>query len=92
MSSFILSTILYTTCGVFSRLLSTTYRRLSLKDQHRWNAGINRGICGLILGIRGIAAMLSGVPVDGIVWGTNPFLERTAAFALGGYVTLNSNS
>eukprot|EP00039_Didymoeca_costata_P028912 m.22541 g.22541 ORF g.22541 m.22541 type:complete len:284 (+) comp7409_c0_seq4:115-966(+) len=82
-SSFFLSTLIYMISGVFSRIFSKTYNQLSIKDQHRWNAGINRGICGLILATRGLLSLLRGIPEGGLAWGTNLFLNQTAAFALG---------
>eukprot|EP00039_Didymoeca_costata_P028910 m.22537 g.22537 ORF g.22537 m.22537 type:complete len:145 (+) comp7409_c0_seq3:115-549(+) len=66
-SSFFLSTLIYMISGVFSRIFSKTYNQLSIKDQHRWNAGINRGICGLILATRGLLSLLRGIPEGGLV-------------------------
>eukprot|EP00040_Diaphanoeca_grandis_P024912 m.137637 g.137637 ORF g.137637 m.137637 type:complete len:284 (-) comp29933_c0_seq3:133-984(-) len=83
MTSFLLSTIVFLISGISSRILFKTYRDMSLKDQHRWNSGVNRACGGMMLATRGFSALMQGVPDGGIVWGTNPYLERTSAFALG---------
>lgn len=36
-----------------------------------------------MLATRGMSALFRGVPEGGIVWGSNDFLKRTSAFALG---------
>eukprot|EP00038_Savillea_parva_P014666 m.11717 g.11717 ORF g.11717 m.11717 type:complete len:292 (-) comp2868_c0_seq1:164-1039(-) len=83
MVSFVLANLFYTATGVLSRLLSKSYNKMTLRDQHRWNSGFQRATGGLMLGIRGFYCLYDGLPADGLVWGTNSYLHQTAAFALG---------
>lgn len=82
-TAFMLSSLIYLVTGILSRLFFKTYRDMALKDQHRWNSGVNRALGALMLATRGMSALLQGVPDDGFVWGSTPYLERTSAFALG---------
>lgn len=83
MAAFLLSTVIFTISGVLSRLVSKTYREMNIRDQHCWNAGVVRSSVGLMLATRGMYAFIWGAPDGGIVWGYNPYLQKTAAFALG---------
>eukprot|EP00049_Salpingoeca_infusionum_P009784 m.166568 g.166568 ORF g.166568 m.166568 type:complete len:355 (+) comp14442_c1_seq3:53-1117(+) len=85
-SSFVLGVFVSMISGFISRTLSSTYRRLPLRDQHRWNAGINRAFHGILLWILGTIVLLEGLPEGGAVTGTSPLLLHTAAFSLGFFV------
>lgn len=50
---------------------------------HSKNAGINRAIMGLMLGLLGLRVLWEGVPSGGAVYGQSELLSHTAAFALG---------
>eukprot|EP00045_Choanoeca_perplexa_P012651 m.139383 g.139383 ORF g.139383 m.139383 type:complete len:301 (-) comp16086_c1_seq1:214-1116(-) len=84
-SSFILCGLIYTISGVSSRLLSRTYNKLSIKDQHRWNSGLNRASLGFLLSLLGLRVLWEGAP-DDIVYGKTELLTHTASFALGFFI------
>eukprot|EP00730_Choanoeca_flexa_P013881 TRINITY_DN5825_c0_g1_i2.p1 TRINITY_DN5825_c0_g1~~TRINITY_DN5825_c0_g1_i2.p1 ORF type:complete len:297 (+),score=29.68 TRINITY_DN5825_c0_g1_i2:78-968(+) len=84
-SSFILCGLVYTISGVSSRLLSRTYNRLAIKDQHRWNSGLNRASLGFLLSLIGLRVLWEGSP-DDVVYGKTELLTHTAAFALGFFI------
>lgn len=86
MTSFMVSSVLYLVSGIVSRLFFATYRSMTLKDQHRWNSGVNRACGGLMLATRGLDTIRQGTPEGGFLWGTTPYLERTSAFALGFFI------
>eukprot|EP00056_Hartaetosiga_gracilis_P002162 m.51385 g.51385 ORF g.51385 m.51385 type:complete len:622 (+) comp10940_c0_seq1:163-2028(+) len=84
--SYTLSSLLTILSGVFSRLLSKTYKSLNPLDQLRWNGGINRAAQGVILGIMGAKTFFDGVPEGGTVHGVNDSLLHIASFSLGFFV------
>ncbi len=55
--------------------------RVSLFDAQ--NAGVSRGILGLLMANLGFSALMGGVPGGDIALGTTLDLRRICAFALG---------